>query len=260
VTDFSYPPGVNAADDVSRSDNGAPSVPSPELPTTGFPSTPSPAAPGPIAPGPIAPSPAAPDLAAPGPATPGLAAPAPAAPVEPPPADRSAGGLYGAPARAAEPPGDPPVDDGPRPADALRDGAERVAARLRNNATLTAGRGTTTIADEVVEKVAGIAARSVDGVFDLGGDTARVLSAVRERLHLGGESKAQGVSVRLDGEQADVRLTLVVQYGFVISSVCEQVRAQVIGAIETMLGLEVTGVDILVDDVHMDAAAPPVRA
>jgi len=44
---------------------------------------------------------------------------------------------------------------------------------------------------------------------------------------------------------------LVVEYGFVVYSVTEKVRANVIGAIENLLGLEVTAVDIVVDDVHV---------
>src|SRR5256885_4006242 len=81
-----------------------------------------------------------------------------------------------------------------RAVEATREAASNVVTRLRNNATLPADRGRTTIANEVVEKIAGIAAREVPGVHDLGGDVARVFTAVRERLHLGEESAAQGVS------------------------------------------------------------------
>ncbi|MFG2036687.1 Asp23/Gls24 family envelope stress response protein [Dactylosporangium sp. NPDC048998] len=133
--------------------------------------------------------------------------------------------------------------------------ASQVVDRLRNNAELAAERGTTTIADEVVEKIAGIAAREVPGVYDLGGDVARVFAAVRDRIGLGeseGESSNRGVSVRLEGRTATVRVTLVIEYGFVVYSVAEKVRTKVIGSVENLLGLEVTAVDIVVDDVHVD--------
>ncbi|MER7003966.1 Asp23/Gls24 family envelope stress response protein [Dactylosporangium sp. NPDC000555] len=133
--------------------------------------------------------------------------------------------------------------------------ASQVVDRLRNNAELAAERGTTTIADEVVEKIAGIAAREVSGVYDLGGDVARAFAAVRDRLGLGeseGESSSRGVSVRLEGRTAAVRITLVIEYGFVVYSVAEKVRTRVIGSVENLLGLEVTAVDIVVDDVHYD--------
>ena len=143
-------------------------------------------------------------------------------------------------------------------ADRLGDAAAasgRVAAqmvdRLRNNAELSADRGTTIIANEVVEKIAGIAAREVTGVYDLGGDVSRVFSAVKERIGLGHKDNDQGISVRLDGGKAAVKVTLVIEYGFVVYSVTEKVRANVIGAVEKLLNLEVTAVDIVVDDVHV---------
>lgn len=138
----------------------------------------------------------------------------------------------------------------------LTEAATAAMTRIRNNATLPAERGTTTIANEVVEKIAGIAAREVPGVYDLGGDTARVLSAVRERLHLGDESKAQGVAVKLAGKEADLSITLVLEYGFVVSSVTDKVREKAISAVERLLGLDVTNVDILVDDIHVENEGP----
>jgi uncharacterized alkaline shock family protein YloU len=152
-------------------------------------------------------------------------------------------------------------------AERVGDAAERAAAasgriaaqvvdRLRNNAELAAERGTTTIANEVVEKIAGIAAREVPGVYDLGGDVARVFAAVKERVGLGEADADQGISVRLDGRTAAVKVVIVIEYGFVVYSVTEKVRAKVIGAIENLLGLEVTAVDIVVDDVHVDDSGP----
>jgi uncharacterized alkaline shock family protein YloU len=131
-----------------------------------------------------------------------------------------------------------------------------AVTRIRNNASLPVSRGTTTIANEVVEKIAGIAARDVPGVYDLGGDTVRLLSSVRERLHLGEESKAQGIAVRLNGNEADLSITIVLEYGFVVSSVTDTVREKTISAVETLLGLDVTNVDILVDDIHLDHDGP----
>jgi uncharacterized alkaline shock family protein YloU len=134
--------------------------------------------------------------------------------------------------------------------------ASQVVDRLRNNAELAAERGTTTIADEVVEKIAGIATREVPGVYDLGGDVARFFSTVKERVGLGeASSDNKGVAVTLSGKTAEVKLTIVIEYGFVVYSVTEKVRAKVISAIENLLGLEVATVDILVDDVHVSDEA-----
>lgn len=133
--------------------------------------------------------------------------------------------------------------------------AAAVVDRLRNSAELTAERGRTTIAHEVVEKIAGIAAREVPGVYDLGGDVARVFAAVKERIGLGedrGEEADRGVSVKLEGTSASIDITIVIEYGYVVYSVTEKVRAKVISSVENLLGLEVIEVNINVDDVHVD--------
>jgi uncharacterized alkaline shock family protein YloU len=167
-------------------------------------------------------------------------------------ADRAGAALHDATGRA----GAAISEAADKAQDAIGEGVDKAVTRLRNNATLPAERGTTTIANEVVEKIAGIAARDVPGVYDLGGDTARLLSSVRERIGLGDESKAQGVSVRLNGREADLKLTLVIEYGFVVQSVCDAVREKAISAVENLLGLDVTNVDILVDDIHVDEPGP----
>jgi uncharacterized alkaline shock family protein YloU len=129
-----------------------------------------------------------------------------------------------------------------------------VATRIRNSADLQNERGTTTIADEVVEKISGFAAREVEGIYDLGGDMARVFASVKERIGLGDadEDSDRGVSVRLEGKNANIKIVIVIEYGYIVYTVCEQVRTKVIAAVESMLGLEVTAVDIVVDDIHID--------
>lgn len=143
-----------------------------------------------------------------------------------------------------------------RAAEAAKEAASNVVTRLRNNATLPADRGQTRIADEVVQKIAGIAAREVPGVHDLGGDVARLFTAVRERLHLGEESAAQGVSVKLEGKNAEIVVTIVLEFGFQVYSVTDKVREKVISSVENLLGLDVTSVDVAVDDVHIPDDAP----
>jgi uncharacterized alkaline shock family protein YloU len=129
-----------------------------------------------------------------------------------------------------------------------------VADRIRNNAELQGGRGTTTIADEVVEKIAGFATREIEGIYDLGGDVARVFASVKERIGLGDkdDDSDRGVTVRLEGKNANIKIVIVIEYGYVVYTVCEQVRTKVIDKVESLLGLDVTAVDIVVDDIHID--------
>jgi uncharacterized alkaline shock family protein YloU len=125
-----------------------------------------------------------------------------------------------------------------------------VAVPEQETALITT-QGRTTVADTVVEKIAGLAARDVRGVYALGGGTARALGALRERIPGGRTSLGQGVSVEVGERQAAVDLDIVVEYGAEIGELSKAVRRNVIANIERMTALEVTEVNISVDDVHI---------
>ena len=112
--------------------------------------------------------------------------------------------------------------------------------------------GKTTIADTVVSKIAGIAAREVAGVHALGGGTARAVGALRERIPGGRTNHAQGVSVEVGERQAAVDVQLVADYGVAIADLAQGIRRNVIAAIERMTSLEVTEVNIDVQDVFLE--------
>ncbi|WP_329787046.1 Asp23/Gls24 family envelope stress response protein [Lentzea sp. DG1S-22] len=119
------------------------------------------------------------------------------------------------------------------------------------NGKLVTDKGSTTIADVVVQKVAGLAAREIRGVHALGGGATRALSALRDRIPGATASAGQGVSVEVGEKQAAVDLELVVEYGVPIAELAKSVRGNVITAIEQITGLEVVEVNINVNDVHI---------
>jgi uncharacterized alkaline shock family protein YloU len=112
-------------------------------------------------------------------------------------------------------------------------------------------RGRTTIADGVVAKISGMAAREVPGIHSLGAGMARAFGVVRERVPGGGGAVTRGVKVEVGERQAAVDLDVVVEYGVSIVDVAGGVRTNVISAVERMTGLEVVEVNIAVDDVHL---------
>ncbi|MBT3165649.1 Asp23/Gls24 family envelope stress response protein [Streptomyces sp. Vc74B-19] len=116
-----------------------------------------------------------------------------------------------------------------------------------------ADRGRTTVADVVVAKIAGMAARDVPGVHDLGSGLARSMGSVRERMPGAGSGKSvtRGVDVEVGERQAAVELGIVVEYGFSITDVAGEVRESVISAVERMAGREVVEVNITVGDVKL---------
>lgn len=124
-----------------------------------------------------------------------------------------------------------------------------AVTRRGKDSPLDTAHGQTTINDQVVTKVAGIAAREVPGVYVLGGGAARAIGAMTQRVGLGDE-RTQGVSVEVGEKEAAVDLRLIVEYGESIPQVAEAIRNNVIKRIEGITGLSVTEVNIAVDDLH----------
>ncbi|MFF4652929.1 Asp23/Gls24 family envelope stress response protein [Streptomyces sp. NPDC001380] len=131
------------------------------------------------------------------------------------------------------------------------EGRARVLTGRTGAGTAPEERGRTTIADSVVEKIAGMTAREVPGIHSLGAGMARTLGAVRDRVPGGRANVSRGVKVEVGERQAAVDIDVVVEYGVPIAEVAADVRSSVIAAVERMTGLEVVEVNIAVDDVHL---------
>ncbi|HET6634366.1 MAG TPA: Asp23/Gls24 family envelope stress response protein [Streptomyces sp.] len=114
-----------------------------------------------------------------------------------------------------------------------------------------ANRGRTTIADGVVAKIAGLAARDVIGVHAMGSGFARTFGAMRDRVPGGSKSAMRGVKAEVGEVQTALDLEIVVEYGVSIADVARAVRENVISAVERMTGLEVVEVNIAVSDVKL---------
>jgi uncharacterized alkaline shock family protein YloU len=111
-------------------------------------------------------------------------------------------------------------------------------------------RGHTTIAVGVVEKIAGMAARDVQGIHALGSGS-RGFGAVRERVPGAKAGVSKGVKAEVGEKQAALDIELVVEYGVPITALASAVRGNVISSVERMTGLQVVEVNVAVDDVHL---------
>jgi uncharacterized alkaline shock family protein YloU len=138
-----------------------------------------------------------------------------------------------------------------QPTTTAKTGVTAAAVATSPIGPLTSSHGKTTIADTVVSKIAGIAAREVHGVFALGGSASRAVGALRDRIPGASVNHAQGISVEVGEKQAAIDIDIVAEYGVSISDLAAGIRRNVIGAIERMTGLEVVEVDITVHDVHL---------
>jgi uncharacterized alkaline shock family protein YloU len=130
--------------------------------------------------------------------------------------------------------------------------ATNANASRRTSKELATSRGKTTIADTVVRKIAGVAAREVEGVHNLGTGGARAVGSLRQRIPgSSGPSVSQGVSVEVGERQAAIDLDIVVEYGVSVIDLAQSIRRNAVAAVEGMTGLEVTEVNIAVDDVYI---------
>jgi uncharacterized alkaline shock family protein YloU len=131
-------------------------------------------------------------------------------------------------------------------------GGAMARSTSSSSTDLVTGQGRTSIADGVVRKIAGIATREVSGVHNLGSGGTRAFGALRERIPgSGGPNISQGVSVEVGERQAAIDLDIVVEYGVAIVDLAQAIRRNVITAVERMTGLEVTEVNITVDDIFI---------
>src|ERR671916_1808090 len=111
-------------------------------------------------------------------------------------------------------------------------------------------RGSTTIQDGVVSKVAGIAAQEVEGIrMGSGGASQAVGSIMSAVPGVGSQSQSRGVSVEVGEVETAVDLNLIVEYGRTIHQIAEAVRTNVINRVENLVGLRVSEVNITVDDI-----------
>ena len=115
--------------------------------------------------------------------------------------------------------------------------------------TSTGITGTTTVVDPVVAKIAGIAAREVPGVFDLGGGAARVVGNIRDAI--GQRDQGQGIKVEVGEKQVAADVTIVVHYPEQLQVVANDVRTAVARAITELVGMEVAEINVTVTDVHI---------
>lgn len=120
-----------------------------------------------------------------------------------------------------------------------------------SNATQTtkpataAQRGTTVIGDNVVSKIADVAAREIQGVVDLVGGVGGTI----RRLTPGLSARGSGTDVEVGRKETIIELSFTAAYGVDIVQVAEAVRTNVIEQIEFATGLEVKEVNIDVTDI-----------
>jgi uncharacterized alkaline shock family protein YloU len=112
--------------------------------------------------------------------------------------------------------------------------------------------GQISVAEGVVQKIAGKACREMGGVHAMGTSGSRMFGTIRERIPGStGPNFSQGVGVEVGETEAAVDLDIVVEYGVSIAELGRSIQRNVKQAVERMTGLRVVEVNVAVDDVYL---------
>ena len=149
------------------------------------------------------------------------------------------------------------ADTGGQPIAMSAQAGSSTSVEVRAESALHTDKGTTTIAEGVVAKIVGMAAREVSGIHSMGSGSGRAMGAVKDLLPGSSSSVTEGVSVEVGATQAAADLSLVTVYGAAIQDVAQAVRDNVIRRVQEMTGLQVVEVNISVTDVNVPADGAP---
>lgn len=109
------------------------------------------------------------------------------------------------------------------------------------------GAGEVRISTDVIIVIAHAAAMETEGVAAMSAGIADNIQQV-----LGRKGGTKGVKVELTGREVTIDLFLIVDYGARIPDVAWRAQEKVKGAVESMTGLEVKGINVHVQGVSFD--------
>ena len=104
--------------------------------------------------------------------------------------------------------------------------------------------GSINYANDVIAKIAALAADEIEGVVGMTGGSLSDM--------LGVKNLTKGIKVTLAERVATIDLSMIVEYGSKIHEVCKNVQSNVKKAIENMTGLDVGAVNVNVQGIHIE--------
>ena len=103
------------------------------------------------------------------------------------------------------------------------------------------------IADEVIAIIANTAASETEGVTIASGNKG----------FFGKKNQAKGAKVTVEESTAVIEIEVTVKFGINIKTACEEIQSKVKNAVETMTGLTVVEVNVVVSEVSVEKEVPP---
>ncbi len=109
--------------------------------------------------------------------------------------------------------------------------------------------GRVQISEEVVAVIAGIAATEVKGVVTLAGNVATELIS-----RIGIKLLSRGIKVNITNSTVALGITINIDASYSIPAVSYQIQEKVVSAVESMTGLKVTEVKVMIEHVTIHHA------
>ncbi len=116
--------------------------------------------------------------------------------------------------------------------------------------------GIVKISDEVISVIASIATSEIKGVV---GMDAGMVGGIANML-TGKKNNTKGVKVVVGEENASIDIAIVVEYGIKIPEVVSQIQDNVKRTVEAMTGLEVSAVNVYVQNIIVQKPSQNVEA
>ena len=111
-------------------------------------------------------------------------------------------------------------------------------------------KGKVQISNDVVATISATAALEIDGVFSMASYSGGIPVFVRKNMN-------KGVKVTISGNEVLLDLNIVVRFGYRILEVSENVQQRVKNAVQTMTGLTVRAVNVVVSSVYLEKEKEP---
>ncbi|MGN9134851.1 Asp23/Gls24 family envelope stress response protein [Clostridium sp. HCP1S3_B4] len=108
--------------------------------------------------------------------------------------------------------------------------------------------GVVKISDEVISVIAGIAAGEIEGITVC---AQGVTNNITNKIFKGKKIPEKATKVQLEGDKANIDLSVAVEYGTKIKEAVEKVQENVKLTVEAMTGLVVGSVNVFVSDIYL---------
>lgn len=105
--------------------------------------------------------------------------------------------------------------------------------------------GELVISEDVIAKIAGVAARDVYGVADLVSIPTDIKSVLKR------DRAAKAVRVSSLDSAMTIDIAITVTGGIKVNEICQQVQKAVKNAVQNMIGRPVAKVNVIVADIHL---------